>query len=76
MHACMYVCMYVCLSLCVCVCVCVCVICYLSMQVPGEPGWRVVKLLSVDPTNYEDAPREGIRRILEEVLLLLLLWGF
>jgi 5-oxoprolinase (ATP-hydrolysing) len=43
------------------------------MQVPGEPGWRVVKLLSVDPTNYEDAPREGIRRILEEVLLLLLL---
>jgi hypothetical protein len=46
------------------------------MQVPGEPGWRVVKLLSVDPTNYEDAPREGIRRILEEVLLFLLLWGF
>jgi 5-oxoprolinase (ATP-hydrolysing) len=43
------------------------------MQVPGEPGWRVVKLLSVDPTNYGDAPREGIRRILEEVLLLLLL---
>ncbi|KAH8964631.1 hypothetical protein BDL97_04G077400 [Sphagnum fallax] len=36
-------------------------------EVPGEPGWRVVKLLSVDPTNYEDAPREGIRRILEEV---------
>ncbi len=69
----MHVCMYLCLSLCMCMCVCVCVICYLSMQVPGEPGWRVVKLLSVDPTNYEDAPREGIRRILEEVLLLLLL---
>ncbi|KAK5673023.1 hypothetical protein QVD99_000497 [Batrachochytrium dendrobatidis] len=31
------------------------------------PGFRqiVVKLLSVDPTNYDDAPREGIRRILE-----------
>jgi 5-oxoprolinase (ATP-hydrolysing) len=25
----------------------------------------VVKLLSVDPSNYADAPREGIRRILE-----------
>jgi 5-oxoprolinase (ATP-hydrolysing) len=28
---------------------------------------RVMKLLSVDPANYSDAPREGIRRILEEV---------
>lgn len=28
---------------------------------------RVMKLLSVDPTNYLDAPREGIRRILEMV---------
>jgi 5-oxoprolinase (ATP-hydrolysing) len=28
---------------------------------------RVMKLLSVDPANYPDAPREGIRRILEEV---------
>lgn len=65
----MFVCMFVYLY----VYVYVCVICYLSMQVPGEPGWRVVKLLSVDPTNYGDAPREGIRRILEEVLLLLLL---
>ncbi|KAG6541304.1 hypothetical protein Mapa_017357 [Marchantia paleacea] len=36
-------------------------------EVPGEPGWRFVKLLSVDPGNYDDAPREGIRRILEEV---------
>uniref|UniRef100_T1J869 5-oxoprolinase n=1 Tax=Strigamia maritima TaxID=126957 RepID=T1J869_STRMM len=27
---------------------------------------RVMKLLSVDPANYDDAPREGIRRILEE----------
>ena len=28
---------------------------------------RVMKLLSEDPANYPDAPREGIRRILEEV---------
>lgn len=27
---------------------------------------RVMKLLSVDPQNYEDAPREAIRRILQE----------
>lgn len=27
---------------------------------------RVLKLLSVDPSNYPDAPREGIRRILEQ----------
>jgi 5-oxoprolinase (ATP-hydrolysing) len=36
-------------------------------EVPGEPGFRIVKLLSEDPRNYPDAPREGIRRILEEV---------
>ena len=35
-------------------------------EVPGEPGFRVVKLLSEDPRNYDDAPREGIRRILVE----------
>lgn len=28
---------------------------------------RVMKLLSVDPANYSDAPTEGIRRILEQV---------
>ena len=28
---------------------------------------RVSKLLSEDPSNYPDAPREGIRRILEQV---------
>jgi len=28
---------------------------------------RVLKLLSEDPQNYPDAPREGIRRILQEV---------
>ena len=27
----------------------------------------VMKLLSEDPANYSDAPREGIRRILEKV---------
>ncbi|XP_033333786.2 5-oxoprolinase [Megalopta genalis] len=27
---------------------------------------RVMKLLSVDPANYQDAPREAIRRILEQ----------
>jgi 5-oxoprolinase (ATP-hydrolysing) len=27
----------------------------------------VMKLLSEDPANYPDAPREGIRRILEKV---------
>lgn len=27
----------------------------------------MLKLLSEDPGNYSDAPREGIRRVLEEV---------
>lgn len=36
-------------------------------EIPGEPGFRVIKLLSEDPQNYADAPREGIRRILEDV---------
>ena len=36
-------------------------------EVPGEPGFRVIKLLSEDPQNYADASSEGIRRILEEV---------
>ena len=27
----------------------------------------MLKLLSEDPGNYPDAPREGIRRVLEEV---------
>jgi 5-oxoprolinase (ATP-hydrolysing) len=35
-------------------------------EFPGEPGFRVAKLLSEDPQNYDDAPREGIRRILAE----------
>lgn len=29
---------------------------------------KTLKLLSVDPANYSDAPREGIRRILHQVL--------
>jgi 5-oxoprolinase (ATP-hydrolysing) len=36
-------------------------------EIPGDPGFKVVKLLSEDPGNYADAPREGIRRILEAV---------
>ncbi len=28
---------------------------------------KVMKLLSEDPANYSDAPREAIRRIMEEV---------
>ncbi|CAM9920053.1 unnamed protein product, partial [Ectocarpus fasciculatus] len=35
-------------------------------EVPGAKGFRVLKLLSEDPQNYPDAPREGVRRILEE----------
>lgn len=31
---------------------------------------RVLKLLSEDPQHYHDAPTEGIRRILFEVLLV------
>lgn len=33
------------------------------------PGGVIIatKLLSEDPENYDDAPREGIRRILEQV---------
>ena len=32
----------------------------------GPPREVVVKLLSEDPSNYPDAPREGIRRVLEQ----------
>ncbi|RFU32335.1 hypothetical protein B7463_g3957, partial [Scytalidium lignicola] len=34
--------------------------------VPGQPD-ILVKLLSVDPQNYNDAPAEAIRRVLEKV---------
>lgn len=33
----------------------------------------VLKLLSEDPSNYKDAPTEGIRRILEQVNYTLIL---
>ena len=36
-------------------------------EVPGKPGFKVIKLLSEAPANYPDAPREGIRRIMAEV---------
>ncbi len=35
-------------------------------EVPGKPGYRILKLLSENPEHYVDAPWEGIRRILEE----------
>ncbi|XP_078443289.1 oxoprolinase 1 [Wolffia australiana] len=35
-------------------------------DIPGQREGQVMKLLSVDPANYEDAPIEGIRRILEQ----------
>uniref|UniRef100_A0A1D1XQS7 5-oxoprolinase n=1 Tax=Anthurium amnicola TaxID=1678845 RepID=A0A1D1XQS7_9ARAE len=35
-------------------------------EVPGRPDSHVMKLLSVDPANYDDAPIEGIRRVLEQ----------
>jgi 5-oxoprolinase (ATP-hydrolysing) len=36
-------------------------------EIPAFPGFMTLKLLSEDPGNYPDAPREGIRRILEAV---------
>ena len=35
-------------------------------EIPGHCDGQILKLLSVDPLNYDDAPVEGIRRILEE----------
>ncbi|EPS72616.1 hypothetical protein M569_02132 [Genlisea aurea] len=35
-------------------------------EISGRAEGKVMKLLSVDPVNYDDAPVEGIRRILEE----------
>ncbi|KLO99239.1 Uncharacterized protein Y057_14493 [Fusarium fujikuroi] len=32
--------------------------------IPGRPD-IVLKLLSVDPAHYNDAPTEGIRRVIE-----------
>ncbi len=36
-------------------------------EVPGKPGFRILKLLSENPKQYPDAPLEGIRRIIQEV---------
>src|SRR5690349_6355672 len=36
-------------------------------EIPAAPGFMTLKLLSEDPASYSDAPREGIRRILEKV---------
>ena len=36
-------------------------------EIPAPPGSMTMKLLSEDPANYADAPREGIRRMLEQV---------
>ncbi len=38
-----------------------------EFSTPSGPGFKVLKLLSEAPDAYADAPREGIRRILEEV---------
>ncbi|XWS63272.1 hypothetical protein CRYUN_Cryun06bG0080900 [Craigia yunnanensis] len=35
-------------------------------EIPGHLDGRILRLLSVDPSYYDDAPIEGIRRILEE----------
>ena len=40
--------------------------CEISDEGTGARQAVVKKLLSVDPSNYEDAPTEGIRRILSE----------
>jgi 5-oxoprolinase (ATP-hydrolysing) len=37
---------------------------------------RVTKLLSVDPSNYPDAPKKGIRRILKKYSSEILFTGF
>lgn len=36
-------------------------------EVPGKPGFRILKLLSENPHLYPDAPLEGMRRIIQEV---------
>lgn len=38
--------------------------CDVIAKIPNQPDY-VFKLLSVDPNNYNDAPTEGIRRVLE-----------
>lgn len=40
---------------------------YAEYTEAGERKEVTLKLLSVDPANYKDAPTEGIRRVLEQV---------
>jgi 5-oxoprolinase (ATP-hydrolysing) len=40
---------------------------YAEYEQAGERREITLKLLSVDPANYKDAPTEGIRRVLEMV---------
>ena len=40
---------------------------FTDIYAESEGKFYIEKLLSVDPENYEDAPREGIRRLLEKV---------
>lgn len=40
---------------------------YAEYEQAGERREITLKLLSVDPANYKDAPTEGIRRVLETV---------
>jgi 5-oxoprolinase (ATP-hydrolysing) len=42
------------------------------VEANGTVKPRVVKLLSEDPSNYKDAPTEGIRRIMEDELGILM----
>ena len=35
-------------------------------EVPGEPGFKILKLLSENPQQYLDAPLEGMRQIIQE----------
>jgi 5-oxoprolinase (ATP-hydrolysing) len=40
---------------------------YTDTQGNAHKAFKVHKLLSEDPASYPDAPREGIRRVLEQV---------
>lgn len=39
---------------------------YCEIKSQNKQQSKVLKLLSVDPHNYKDAPTEGIRRIISE----------
>jgi hypothetical protein len=44
--------------------------CSIGNEKQGTNKQVVLKLLSEDPANYKDAPTEGIRRILEQVIII------